>query len=161
MGVLTRRSRVWRLADLRRGAPSSAAFTEVARARVVIFDVDGTLRYTTRGGARYPITNTEWRLMPGVPDVLDALGFDRGLRRLAIASNQEGVGLGLLDAPRARALVDAVLVAALGHVPDGTHVELCTCAPGVACRAEEARARVAPRHPRRRAVRAGRGRVRR
>ncbi|MCK6546527.1 HAD-IIIA family hydrolase [Myxococcota bacterium] len=110
----------------------SEALAQVARARVVVFDVDGTLRYTTRPDARYPITGAEWRLMPGVPDVLGALELG-GARRLAIASNQEGVGLGLVDAARARALVDAVIVAALGRVPDGTLVELCTCAPSTGC----------------------------
>jgi hypothetical protein len=46
--------------------------------RLLIFDVDGTLRYTTTRGQGWPRGTGEWRLLPGVRDVL--AGLDWGPR---------------------------------------------------------------------------------
>jgi D-glycero-D-manno-heptose 1,7-bisphosphate phosphatase len=101
--------------------------------RLYIFDVDGTLRWTVRPGARYPESRDEWRLMPGVAETLRAITWGAGGARLAVASNQSGVGEGRLTDALARELIEDVLRAALGEIPAGTIVALCTCPPEVAC----------------------------
>lgn len=103
------------------------------RTRLYIFDVDGTLRWTVRPGARYPESRDEWRLMPRVAETLRAIPWGAGGARLAVASNQTGVGEGRLTEALARELIEEALRAALGQVPLGTILALCTCPPEVAC----------------------------
>ena len=98
-----------------------------AEPRLYIFDADGTLRWTTVDGQKYPLRSSEWRLMPNVADRLSAIPWSPDGPWLAIASNQNGVAEGLLDEATARALIADMLVAALGRVPERTIVELCMC----------------------------------
>jgi D-glycero-D-manno-heptose 1,7-bisphosphate phosphatase len=105
-------------------------------ARLVVFDADGTLRWTTRAGQRCPHRPDEWRLMPNVRDTLRGMRWGPGGRALAVASNQNDVAEGLLSAGMARRLLEATLAEAIGCVPAGTAIELCACAlwSGCACR---------------------------
>lgn len=41
--------------------------------RLCIFDVDGTLRWTTMPGQKHPLASHEWRLMPNVAERLSAI----------------------------------------------------------------------------------------
>ncbi len=102
-------------------------------ARVLIFDADGTLRWTRIEGRRYPHALEEQALMPGVKETLAR--FDLGPRgaRIGVASNQPGVGLGLVARSEARRMIEAVLEWAIGSVPEHAAIEMCTCAPNVAC----------------------------
>ena len=68
-----------------------------AEPRLYIFDADGTLRWTTVDGQKYPLRTSEWRLMPNVADRLSAIRWSPDGPWLAIASNQNGVAEGLLD----------------------------------------------------------------
>jgi histidinol-phosphate phosphatase family protein len=87
--------------------------------RVIVFDADDTLRCTTVPGQPCPHGPGEWRLMPGVREVLSALPWWPDGPRLAVASNQDHVGYGLLSAALAeRLLRDAVLAATDGRVLD-------------------------------------------
>lgn len=72
--------------------------------RLFIFDADGTLRWTTLPGRKYPLSSGEWRLMPGVEARLRAIPWSPCGPWLAIASNQNGVAAGELSEDRAREL---------------------------------------------------------
>ncbi len=106
---------------------------DLSRIRLFIFDADGTLRWTTVPGQKYPLARHEWKLMPGVAEKLRAIPF--GLRGpwLAIASNQNGVAAGELSEGMARALMTDMLEAALGEVPEGTRIGLCICDERLSC----------------------------
>jgi D-glycero-D-manno-heptose 1,7-bisphosphate phosphatase len=114
---------------------------------LLILDVDGTLRYTTTPGARYPLRREEQRLLPNVREALSALDYTR--TRLAIASNQNGVARGELTRAAAEELIVEILIEAIGYFPTSTIINLCTCpedppcdcrkpAPGLLLRALEA-----------------------
>ena len=64
--------------------------------RLVIFDVDGTLRKMKSGEKRAPLSNDEWEIMPGVKEAID-----KKLRHLAvffgIVSNQACIDRGEID----------------------------------------------------------------
>lgn len=102
-------------------------------ARLYIFDVDGTLRWTTVPGQKYPLSSEQWRMMPNVAERLSSIPFAANGPWLAVASNQNGVADGLLSEKTARALIKDALVAALGRVPPCTRVVLCTCSERIAC----------------------------
>lgn len=95
--------------------------------KLYIFDADGTLRWTTVPGQKYPLQLDEWQLMPNVAERLRAIPFSDDGPWLGIASNQNGVAAGELSLEMARRLMDDMLRAALGSVPDGTHIEMCMC----------------------------------
>lgn len=97
------------------------------RVRLYIFDADGTLRWTARPGARYPLHAGEWRLMPGVAERLRAIPFSEQGPWLAIASNQNGVAAGELSEETARQLITDMLREALGSLPPRTRIEMCIC----------------------------------
>lgn len=101
--------------------------------RLYIFDADGTLRWTTVEGQKYPTRSCEWQLMPNVKERLAAIPWSPGGPWLAIASNQNAVADGILDESTARQLIDDMLVAALGRVPEKTLVELCVCSEQSGC----------------------------
>jgi D-glycero-D-manno-heptose 1,7-bisphosphate phosphatase len=101
--------------------------------KLYIFDADGTLRWTTVPGQKYPLARGEWRLMPGVAERLRAIGWSPGGPWLGVASNQNGVAAGELSEALARELIDDMLVEALGRIPGGTRVELCTCDERLDC----------------------------
>lgn len=102
--------------------------------RLYIFDADGTLRWTTVEGQRYPLASHEWRLMPGVRERLSSIPWASGGPWLAVASNQTGVGEGELPAETARALIEDAIVSAVGTLPAGTRIEMCCCSADIACR---------------------------
>jgi D-glycero-D-manno-heptose 1,7-bisphosphate phosphatase len=101
--------------------------------RLYVFDLDGTLRWTARPGAMYPLHAGDWRLMPNVARTLRAIRWGPGGARLAVASNQNGVGEGLLALETAEALARDALRAALGYVPDDLILALCTCRLDAGC----------------------------
>ncbi len=100
---------------------------------LLIFDADGTLRWTVVEGQRYPNGPGEWRLFPGVGERLARLDWGPSGHRLAIASNQNGVAQGHLTRPMARRLLRDMVEAALGFVPEQAVIEICTCSPESGC----------------------------
>jgi histidinol phosphatase-like enzyme len=102
--------------------------------RLYIFDLDGTLRWTTTPGARYPRRVDEWRLMPGVAERLSSIPWSASGPWLAIASNQCGTGEGHLGRETAHGLAVACLAAAIGRLPAGARVDFCGCSEGSKCR---------------------------
>lgn len=103
------------------------------RVRLYIFDADGTLRWTTVPGQKYPLHSNQWQLMPNVSGRLRAIPWSASGPWLGIASNQNGVAAGELSNHMARQLMEGMLIAALGSIPEGTRIELCTCDETVAC----------------------------
>ena len=101
--------------------------------RLLIFDADGTLRWTTVPGRRYPLGTEEWRLMPGVAWRLRAIPWSEDGPWLAIASNQCGIGEGLLDRDLARRLLVDCVIAATGCLPPRAVIDFCSCADGAPC----------------------------
>lgn len=95
------------------------------RPKLYIFDADGTLRWTRVPGQVCPYRPDEWALMPNVSRVLRDI-TRHGSARLAIASNQDPVAWGCLSRAAARAMLRDTLIAAIGRVPRGTMIELCT-----------------------------------
>lgn len=102
-------------------------------ARLLIFDADGTLRWTTVPGQRYPLGADEWRLMPGVAERLHDIPWSEDGPWLAIASNQCGIGEGLLDRGLARRLLVDCVVAAAGYLPPRSVIDFCSCPDGAPC----------------------------
>ena len=106
---------------------------------LLIFDADGTLRWTTVEGGQYPNGPDQWRLMPNVRETLARVDWRPGGTRLGIASNQNGVAAGHLSERMARRLLEDTVRAAIGLVPDGAAIEMCVCpvSAGCACRKPE------------------------
>lgn len=101
--------------------------------RLIIFDMDGTLRWVKIQGQNYPLEFDQQALMPGVEEKLKSLDFGPFGYALGIASNQPGVGLGLLSKSKCESLIEAVLIEALGYLPEHRKIELCVCAPDKPC----------------------------
>src|SRR3569833_185522 len=100
--------------------------------RLYIFDADGTLRWTRVPGQFCPYRAGEWELMPNVSRVLRGIHWGASTR-LAIASNQDPVAWGCLSGADARAMWRDTLTAAVGRLPRGTRIELCTRPPPQLC----------------------------
>jgi D-glycero-D-manno-heptose 1,7-bisphosphate phosphatase len=101
--------------------------------RVLIFDADGTLRWTTVPGQPCPNAPGEWQLMPGVRERLRRLDWGPRGHRLGVASNQNGVALGYVTRDVARRLLRDTVEAAIGFVPAGAAIEMCVCSPRRPC----------------------------
>ena len=101
--------------------------------RVLVFDADGTLRWTTVPGQPCPKRPGEWRLLPGVRERLSVLDWGPEGHRLGIASNQDGVSLGDLSREMAERLLRDTVEAAIGFVPETTAIEMCTCTAADGC----------------------------
>jgi D-glycero-D-manno-heptose 1,7-bisphosphate phosphatase len=101
--------------------------------QLLVFDADGTLRWTLVPGQPCPNAPGEWRLLPGVAERLRALDWGPRGHRLGIASNQNGVALGYLSARMARRLLRETVEEALGFVPGDAAIEMCTCSPRRRC----------------------------
>jgi D-glycero-D-manno-heptose 1,7-bisphosphate phosphatase len=101
--------------------------------RVLIFDADGTLRWTTVAGQPCPKSPAEWRLLPRVHERLSALEWGPGGHRLGIASNQDGVALGDVSREMAERLLRDLVEAAIGFVPEDAAIEMCTCTAAAGC----------------------------
>src|SRR3569623_164113 len=96
--------------------------------RLYIFDADGTLRWTRVPGQFCPYRAGEWELMPNVSRVLRGIPWCASTR-LAIASKQDPVAWGCLSRADARAMLRDTLTAAVGRLPRGTLIELCSRPP--------------------------------
>lgn len=101
--------------------------------RLYIFDADGTLRWTTVPGQKYPLGRDEWRLMPGVTARLRAIPWAAGGPWLAIASNQNGVAAGELTAETAGTLMREMIEAAVGFLPPRCRIGMCMCSATARC----------------------------
>jgi HAD superfamily hydrolase (TIGR01662 family) len=101
--------------------------------KLYIFDVDGTLRFTTVPGQKYPLNCHQWRLMPHVAEMLRNTRWDTGRRWLAVCSNQLGVGDRYLSRRVARELIQDTVAAAVGYLPAHTIIAMCTCPEGASC----------------------------
>jgi D-glycero-D-manno-heptose 1,7-bisphosphate phosphatase len=101
--------------------------------RLIVFDADGTLRWTIRPGQQCPHEPGEWRLMPNVQETLRAMTWGRGGTALAIASNQNAVALGHLSASTAYRMLEATVREAFGGLPEGTAIEMCIDPPTADC----------------------------
>jgi D-glycero-D-manno-heptose 1,7-bisphosphate phosphatase len=101
--------------------------------RLIIFDADGTLRRSTVPGKPCPDSRDQWELLPRVKETLSAIRWDADGCSLGIASNQGGVSLGHLSREAARQLLVDLVVAAVGHLPARTYIDLCTCPIGAGC----------------------------
>jgi D-glycero-D-manno-heptose 1,7-bisphosphate phosphatase len=66
-------------------------------------------------------------LFPGVRERLSALDWGPRGHRLGVASNQNGVAHGYLDAAMARRLLRDTVEEALGFVPADAAIMMCTC----------------------------------
>lgn len=97
--------------------------------RLYIFDADGTLRMTTVRGQPCPHAEDEWRLLDGVRERLHSLDAP-----LAVASNQDHIGYGLLAESIARQLLRSMMLAASGRVLPDEALELCPHRPDQRCR---------------------------
>lgn len=105
-----------------------------AQPRLYIFDVDGTLRWTTVEGQKYPLAKDQWRLMPNVAARLAQIAWSDSGPWLAVASNQTGVGEGLISRQLAHDLIVDTLTAALGRPPpQSCEITMCCCHPGLHC----------------------------
>lgn len=101
--------------------------------RLIIFDADGTLRWTVVPGQPCPNAQEEWQLFPGVRETLRALDWGEAGYKLGVASNQNGVALGYLSEAMARRLLRDMVAEALGFVPADAAIVMCTCSPGRRC----------------------------
>ncbi len=101
--------------------------------RLLIFDADGTLRWTTIPGQQCPNRPGEWRLMPKVRETLRSIPWGKEGSFLGIASNQGGVALGHLSRETAHQLMTDMVAEAIGYVPESTMIEMCTCNPSELC----------------------------
>ncbi len=101
--------------------------------RLLVFDADGTLRWTVVPDQPCPKRPGEWRLLPGVAETLRALDWGPGGHKLGIASNQDGVALGEITASMARRLLHETVEQALGFIPEDAAIEMCTCTPDRHC----------------------------
>jgi D-glycero-D-manno-heptose 1,7-bisphosphate phosphatase len=102
--------------------------------RLCIFDADGTLRRTTVPGQPCPRASSEWELIDGVRETLQAIDWSgREAPRLALASNQDQVGAGLFTEETARRLLRSLARAATGIVPPDEAIQFCPHALGVDC----------------------------
>lgn len=104
---------------------------------LLLFDADGTLRETVVGCQRQPRPPNlpgEWRLLPGVQEVLSL--YDWAQVGCAICSNQGGVALGFMTETMARFLLQETLSEATGTPVGPRQVLMCPHAPhaGCACR---------------------------
>ncbi|HEY8458984.1 MAG TPA: HAD-IIIA family hydrolase [Blastocatellia bacterium] len=74
--------------------------------RLIIFDVDGTLRRTTVEGKPCPHAPGEWELLPGVRERLSRIAAAQREIRFGAASNQDQVAYGLLTERMAIRLIE-------------------------------------------------------
>ena len=107
--------------------------SEGRTAKLYIFDVDGTLRWTTIPGQPCPNRPGEWELMPNVKETLRRIDWGPSGAYLGVASNQGGVAVGYLTRAMAYQLIEETIRAAIGFIPDHTAIEMCVCPPRARC----------------------------
>lgn len=103
-----------------------------AQRRLLIFDADGTLRRCTVEGQPCPNKPGEWELLPGVKDRLAQYQWSRDLM-IGVASNQGGVGLGILTEGVALKLLVDMFTEITGRWPLTGTIQMCPHAPGAGC----------------------------
>jgi D-glycero-D-manno-heptose 1,7-bisphosphate phosphatase len=106
--------------------------------RLVIFDVDDTLRRTTTPGQPCPYFPTEWELLPNVAATLRRFRWKAAREPgaglfLGAASNQDHVGYGHLTHDTAVSLIRDALAAALGRPAVDAAIEICPHRLEVTC----------------------------
>ena len=111
--------------------------------KIIIFDADGTLRYCTVEGQPCPNRSGEWKLYPGVKEILAQYnwshpGEESGIG-YGIASNQGGVGAGYFSESTAIELLNDTFTEAFGFSPAAKTIEICPHVPhsGCSCRKPE------------------------
>jgi D-glycero-D-manno-heptose 1,7-bisphosphate phosphatase len=82
--------------------------------KLIIFDVDGTLRRTTVEGKPCPHAPGEWELLPGVGEKLSRIALAQKGIRFGAASNQDQVAYGLLTERMAVQLIEDLFSEAVG-----------------------------------------------
>jgi D-glycero-D-manno-heptose 1,7-bisphosphate phosphatase len=82
--------------------------------KLIIFDMDGTLRRTTVEGKPCPHAPGEWELLPGVGERLSRIADAQKEIRFGVASNQDQVAYGLLTERMALRLIEDLFNEALG-----------------------------------------------
>lgn len=92
--------------------------------KLYVFDADDTLRRSLLPDRPCPYAPGEWELLPGVRERLSRIPFGPEGPWLGVASNQDRVGYGHLEAHMARKLLEDLIEAATGGV-EGARVELC------------------------------------
>jgi D-glycero-D-manno-heptose 1,7-bisphosphate phosphatase len=102
------------------------------RPRLYIFDADDTLRRTTTGQP-CPHGVAEWELLPGVRARLAQIPWSPRGPYLAITSNQDHVGYGLLSANLARRLLVDLALAAAGPLRPAPFIAFCPHPEGAGC----------------------------
>ena len=90
--------------------------------RLVIFDVDGTLRRMKNGENRAPLKNSEWEFMPGIKRAIAKLKKD-GMA-FGIATNQACVGRGEVARPDCDEML-LVLLMKLGLYHCQRAIQIC------------------------------------
>jgi D-glycero-D-manno-heptose 1,7-bisphosphate phosphatase len=103
----------------------SRAVALMAQSRLVIFDADGTLRRTVIPGAVCPHAPGEWELIPDVREIVSAIDWCRNGPLVAVASNQDHVGYGLVDERMAARLLRDMLDAAAGRALPDALIRFC------------------------------------
>lgn len=104
----------------------------LSKFKLIIFDMDGTLRRCTIEGQPCPNGPDEWELMPNVKERLAEIDWSE--IRIGVASNQAGVAFGYISYLLARRLLMDSMGAALGWTPPKEVVRLCPHTPGFGCR---------------------------
>mgnify|MGYP003479195535 CR=1 FL=1 len=112
--------------------PIEQQFHARSRRKLLIFDADGTLRRCTVAGQPCPNKPSEWELLPGVKDLLARYKWAPDLM-LGVASNQGGVGLGLLSEETATNLLVDMYVEITGCWPPSHMIQVCPHAPTAGC----------------------------
>lgn len=97
----------------------------LAGVRLVIFDADGTLRRTTVAGQPCPHADGEWELLPGVERCLTAIDWAGLGIVVGVASNQDHVGYGHLDAALARRLLRDMIERGTGGAVRDVEIRFC------------------------------------
>lgn len=104
--------------------------------KLIIFDVDGTLRTCNIPGQPCPNKPGEWDIMPGVVEriaTIDRYHFKYGGVKLGIASNQGGVGLGYMSELVAEKMIYDAARVAFGVNPNENYVQVCFHRPDAGC----------------------------
>jgi len=105
--------------------------------KLIIFDVDGTLRRCTVPGQVCPNEDGEWELLPGVKEKLAKITWGspaKGKTAMGIASNQAGVAKGYVSEETADRLIFGTVRRAFGFVPVAGSVQKCPHDPASDCK---------------------------
>src|SRR5262249_55557101 len=96
---------------------------------LLIFDADGTLRECILPEPPCPDRPWEWALLP------DVKGHEcwRNPAKIAIASNQGGVGLGIIEEKIARQMLRDLFVELVGIQPQEWQIQMCPHLPDAGC----------------------------